>query len=114
MSNKCFCIICNSTANKPLYTGVVQCLNCDYVYADLSLTQEEFEQLYREGYFKGEEYADYVSDKNIAQINFSERLKTLLPFVQNPKESNLLEVGSAYGFFLKQRLLNLRAWLVLM
>lgn len=101
MSNKSFCIICNSTKHKPLYTGVVECLSCHYIYADLTLSQEEFEQLYREGYFKGEEYSDYVSDKNIAQINFSKRLDTLLPFVKKPNESRLLEVGCAYGFFLE-------------
>lgn len=101
MSNKSFCIICGSTEHKPLYSGVVECLKCHYIYADLSLTQEEFEQLYREGYFKGEEYSDYVSDKNITQINFDLRLNTLLPFVQNSKEARLLEVGSAYGFFLE-------------
>lgn len=101
MSNKSFCIICNSTQNTSLYPGVVECVNCHYIYADLTLTQEEFEQLYREGYFKGEEYSDYVSDKAITQINFNQRLNTLLPFIPNAKNARLLEVGSAYGFFLE-------------
>lgn len=101
MSNKSFCIICQSNHNKPLYSGVVQCLNCNYIYADLSLSQEEFEQLYKEGYFKGEEYSDYVNDKNITQVNFRQRLQTLLPFINHPKDATLLEVGSAYGFFLE-------------
>lgn len=63
--------------------------------------QEEFEKLYNEGYFKGEEYSDYLSDKQIIQENFKNRLKSLFKFINNPKEKSLLEVGCAYGFFLE-------------
>lgn len=84
-----------------MYPGIVRCNDCGYVYADLELSQHEFEVLYNSGYFKGEEYSDYLADKSIHQRNFSDRLDLLLDYVNLNQHRSLLEVGSAYGFFLE-------------
>jgi cyclopropane fatty-acyl-phospholipid synthase-like methyltransferase len=64
------------------------------------MTQEEFEKLYTSGYFKGEEYSDYLADKEITQVNFRARLKSLKKYLDKGRHKKLLEVGCAYGLFL--------------
>ena len=84
-----------------MYTGIVKCLDCGYVYASLDMTQEDFERLYTSGYFNGEEYSDYIADKLIHQKNFNSRLEVLKKYIDPKQHQSLLEVGSAYGFFLE-------------
>ena len=93
------CIVCDCLFSNPLFPGIIKCRDCGYVYADLNMSQKEFEELYNSGYFSGEEYSDYLSDKNVVQRNFSNRLKTLMQYVNPEQHQSLLEVGSAYGFF---------------
>ncbi|MDA7441062.1 class I SAM-dependent methyltransferase [Candidatus Pseudothioglobus singularis] len=99
MSN--YCIVCDSTQTVSMYTGIVKCKDCGYVYANLDMTQDEFEGLYNSGYFKGEEYSDYLADKSISQRNFNARLKVLNKYINPEQHKSLLEVGCAYGFFLE-------------
>lgn len=99
MSNRC--IICDSTGAEPHYPGIVRCTSCGYVYADLDLSQAQFEALYSDGYFAGEEYSDYAADKAVHQRNFIARLDILARFVDPGRHRQLLEVGCAYGFFLE-------------
>ena len=95
------CIVCDSRDAKPMYPGIIKCKDCGYIYADLNMSQVEFEKLYNSGYFTGEEYSNYLSDKDVLQKNFNNRLNTLLKYI-NPKEhKSLMEVGCAYGFFLE-------------
>ena len=96
------CIICSSANKKPLYEGIVKCSDCDHVYANLTLSDEEYKSLYNHDYFHGNEYSNYVSDKNVLQKNFLNRIKILNKFSSNKKNLSLLEIGSAYGFFLEQ------------
>jgi SAM-dependent methyltransferase len=84
-----------------MYPAIVKCKECGYIYADLDLSQEKFEELYNSGYFKGEEYSDYISDKEMLQRNFNDRLKTLKKYIDPNIHQSLLEVGTAYGFFLE-------------
>ena len=95
------CIICDSTKTSSMYTGIVKCKDCGYVYASLDMTQVEFERLYNSGYFTGEEYSDYLADKLIHQRNFSSRLNVLTKHMDREQHQSLLEVGCAYGFFLE-------------
>ena len=50
--------------------------------------------------FSGEEYRDYVAERALFEKHFRLRLKTLLRFVPDSGAKRLLEIGSAYGFFL--------------
>jgi 2-polyprenyl-3-methyl-5-hydroxy-6-metoxy-1,4-benzoquinol methylase len=94
------CVVCGSAARTPLYTGIVRCSSCGHVYADLQLSDEEMLELYRKNYFFGEEYSDYLRDKSILQKNFRARMQVLKRFLGKDHKS-LLEIGSAYGFFLE-------------
>ena len=93
------CNICNSKNSEKLYSGILKCKNCSHVYADISIDQEELKALYKKNYFFGEEYLNYTSDKEIIQKNFKLRLNKIYKYKKN-KTQSLLEIGSAYGYFL--------------
>ncbi len=95
-----YCIVCCSKGGGALYPGIVRCSNCGYIFADLDLSQAQFEALYSDRYFAGEEYSNYVADKRVHQRNFMARLNVLSRFVDARRHRRLLEVGCAYGFFL--------------
>jgi 2-polyprenyl-3-methyl-5-hydroxy-6-metoxy-1,4-benzoquinol methylase len=68
------------------------------------MSDEEMMALYRKNYFFGEEYSDYLRDKPILQKNFRARMHVLKRFMNpdgEPRHRRLLEIGSAYGFFLE-------------
>jgi 2-polyprenyl-3-methyl-5-hydroxy-6-metoxy-1,4-benzoquinol methylase len=95
---KMHCPICNSTELRPIFDNtLLKCQNCGHGWANLQLDHSYLQQLYAENYFKGEEYADYLADKAILQLNFSKRAKEIAS--QGSAPHNALEIGCAYGFF---------------
>ncbi len=58
-------------------------------------------KLYKKSYFAGEEYKDYVADREVLRKNFALRYRTLCKYLNPARHRNLLEIGSAYGFFLE-------------
>jgi SAM-dependent methyltransferase len=70
------------------------------VFADLNLGQSDLFDLYRKNYFFGEEYSDYLADREVLQRNFRLRLDVLTKFTNPVRHKSLFEVGCAYGFFL--------------
>lgn len=94
------CIVCGSAHSGQLYAGILKCQDCGYVFADTCLTDEELLELYRKNYFFGDEYSNYLADKRAIQKNFKLRLKVLRAFLNPIHHRCLLEIGSAYGFFL--------------
>jgi SAM-dependent methyltransferase len=95
------CAVCGGSRSGQMYPGILKCPDCGYVFADLCLTDEHFFALYGKNYFFGDEYRDYIADKKALQKNFELRLKVLQNFLDPRRHRNLLEVGSAYGFFLE-------------
>jgi predicted TPR repeat methyltransferase len=94
------CTVCSHSSANPHYAGLLICSNCGHVFADLNLSYEELCNLYSKKYFFGEEYSDYLRDKDTLQKNFRLRLKTLKKYVSANRHKRLFEVGCAYGFFL--------------
>jgi SAM-dependent methyltransferase len=68
------------------------------VFADTHLSADTLRDLYRQSYFFGDEYFNYVDDKPFLQMNLTARIKTLQRFSSG---GNLFEIGCAYGFFLE-------------
>ncbi|GAB4311842.1 MAG: hypothetical protein Kow0059_02150 [Candidatus Sumerlaeia bacterium] len=93
------CIVCGSDAGRPLYRVLRRCEQCGMVWAPLSLTSGDLQRLYDEGYFKGEEYVNYIEDRPFLEKNFRLRLGTLQRYL-TPEHRRCLEIGCAYGFFL--------------
>ena len=86
----------------PLYRGILRCGICGYVFADNRLTDEELFALYNEGFFTGVEFSDYAADERFFRKNFRLRYKELKRFIDPGRHKRLLEIGSAYGFFLDE------------
>ncbi len=92
------CIVCGNRGQpKLLYAGLAKCPRCGLVFARVLPENSEIRTLYASSYFHGLEYVDYERDRLVLQRNFQERIKVLSRFCPGGK---LLEIGSAYGFFL--------------
>jgi 2-polyprenyl-3-methyl-5-hydroxy-6-metoxy-1,4-benzoquinol methylase len=94
------CLVCESVAFEKIYNDtLLKCSTCGFVTANMDIDVKELEKIYTENYFTGEEYVDYVRDKQILQTNFSKRLKRIDKIVGLKNCTNALEIGCAYGFF---------------
>ncbi|MDR4508731.1 MAG: class I SAM-dependent methyltransferase [Candidatus Brocadiaceae bacterium] len=98
------CIICSSSDRISLYDGILKCQKCGHIFSDLNLNDDELFNLYRKNYFFGDEYSDYLADRNVLQKSFQMRLKVLESFMDQNRHKHLLEIGCAYGFFLQTAL----------
>lgn len=96
---KNYCNICNSSNNINIYRGIIKCKTCTHCFADISIDYDDLKKIYKKNYFFGEEYLNYQNDKNIIIKNFNLRLNKLKKYF-NFKNKSLLEIGSAYGYFL--------------
>jgi SAM-dependent methyltransferase len=66
--------------------------------ADIDLLGVDLRQIYDGDYFSGGEYGDYLTDKEAHVHHFKSRVKA----IKRLKPSgDLIEIGCAYGFFLK-------------
>jgi hypothetical protein len=95
-----FCLICRGTDIEPLYKSLLRCRQCDYRFADFQLTDEELEQLYSHTLFHEGNFFDYAADEKYFKRNFKLRFRVLREFLEKDRHRRLLEIGSAYGFFL--------------
>ena len=95
------CILCGGRSFEPYGPGVRRCRGCSFVSADLNLSEDEHRALYAREYFFGHEYRDYVADRREHERNFRLRLEVLDPFLEPSRHRHLLEIGSAFGFFLE-------------
>ena len=94
------CAVCGDTRASQLYEGILRCDTCGHVFADMRLTDEELFRLYNEEFFTGAEFSDYAQDERYFRKNFELRFKELRKFIDPARHKHLLEIGSAYGFFL--------------
>lgn len=94
------CLVCGATDFSLVYDNkLLRCVSCGFVIANLEITPEILKQTYTENYFKGEEYADYIRDKEALQTNFKKRLQHIYKLVDKKSIINVVEIGCAYGFF---------------
>jgi SAM-dependent methyltransferase len=94
------CVLCGGERFEEYCPGILRCSGCTLVFADAELTDQEMLDLYGREYFVGEEYGDYLGDRRVHERNFRRRLSTLEKFLDPSRRGSLLEIGSAYGFFL--------------
>jgi len=95
------CAACDAARSEPTFGGLLRCLRCGHAFAPPEAGDEDLAAIYTENYFAGEEYHDYLADKDIAQRNFRARLRVLKSFIDPARHKRLFEVGCAYGFFLE-------------
>ena len=94
------CVVCGATSSTPLYKSLLRCERCGHVFADISLTDEELAALYSRSFFTEGDFIDYPGDEKFFTKNFRARRQVLRRFVKPEQHERLLEIGSAYGFFL--------------
>ncbi|HEX3595959.1 MAG TPA: class I SAM-dependent methyltransferase [Polyangiaceae bacterium] len=99
------CGLCGGTG-RPLFVkrgiGVLRCDSCRNAFVPRSQIPDDLESIYSSAYFEGGEatgYPGYLADREILARNFVERLE----FIEGarPPGRRLLDVGAAYGLFLK-------------
>ncbi len=100
MSSSGKCLVCGSSTTEPIFGGLLRCTRCAHAFAAAESADRDLAALYTEKYFAGEEYQDYLSDRDVTQRNFRSRLRVLDSFTNPQRHRRLFEVGSAYGFFL--------------
>ncbi len=94
------CLVCSATKFKPIYNStLLRCESCGFTTANMEIDVAILQQTYTENYFKGEEYVDYLRDKDILQTNFKKRLNYIFRRLNKLSFTNALEIGCAYGFF---------------
>lgn len=89
-----FCQKNNWRKGKKLYT----CQSCGFVRAADRYYQSDLAALYSEDYYQNGDYYNYEWEESALKRNFSNRLSRIRCYVPR---GELLEVGSAYGFFLE-------------
>lgn len=90
------CLVCGGTELKPHMRELVQCANCSFV----TYTKDYSESIYEDVYFNGGDYPDYLSQE--PQLRKSMRRHIDFMLKHATPGNNLLEIGSAYGFFLDE------------
>jgi 2-polyprenyl-3-methyl-5-hydroxy-6-metoxy-1,4-benzoquinol methylase len=95
------CIICGNPEFIPVYSSTLKkCLHCGFMTANMEISDVILRATYSVNYFRGEEYLDYLKDKEILQLNFEKRIRYIKKLVSGSLPvTNVLEIGCAYGFF---------------
>ncbi|MBX4205660.1 class I SAM-dependent methyltransferase [Candidatus Microgenomates bacterium] len=91
------CIVCGQNKWKSKYSKLVECKNCKFIRAKDKYFKTKSTDLYKPLYFAGDEYLDYKNEQIALLKNFQNRLKLIRLY---KKSGKLLEIGSAYGYFL--------------
>ena len=104
-----FCTCCQEESVTFLYTkngfDIYKCNCCGlgitYIPKDFDLLS-----IYNEDYFQGNQvdgYVDYIGSETVLRREFRRDVDLLMSYIDNKnKKLNLLEIGSAYGFFLEE------------
>jgi 2-polyprenyl-3-methyl-5-hydroxy-6-metoxy-1,4-benzoquinol methylase len=100
------CSLCKSNKTKPILNKagflIVQCTDCDFVYVNPRIKNEELENIYKHNYFKNKDYGyiGYEQEKRLRIKNFERWLNDAEPFIPNNKIFHALDVGCAAGYCL--------------
>ena len=102
------CSICSNEVHVLLYEKkgfpIVRCIGCGIV---TTVLPKDFNTslIYDDSYFNGGQvdgYADYPSSEKILHAEFRSVVKKLCSYFTDTGGKKLLEIGSAYGYFLDE------------
>jgi 2-polyprenyl-3-methyl-5-hydroxy-6-metoxy-1,4-benzoquinol methylase len=96
------CLVCSASYGPCDLPGLKRCTSCDFITADMTLSDAELSALYSEDYFHGNEYRNYVSEEASLKDNFRRRITTLKELIPDLRQRRVFEIGCAYGFFLDE------------
>ena len=93
------CIVCGAESWAVHYRGLVRCGACDFVRAADLPSPEAIVDLYGADYFQGDEYIDYLGDREVHLLNFRRRLERITAVAG--RLGSVYEIGCAYGLWLQ-------------
>lgn len=93
------CEICNKASWNKFSEKLIKCEGCGLLRMGDDVSGEKIDDIYNNGYFSGNEYADYLGDRHSLEINFKKRVKRIESLV-DLSGVLLIEIGCAYGFFM--------------
>ena len=102
MSKSIQCDVCGNDLWRTSGKELIICLFCGLVRAKVNPTTEELIKCYQEDYFFGDEYVDYIKDKEALSKNFRLRIRDLEKQNAIHRGKRIVEIGCAYGFFLSE------------
>jgi polysaccharide deacetylase family protein (PEP-CTERM system associated) len=98
------CPLCNGKAEPWRHRrgfDVFHCQQCDNAFVPNHLVPDNVDAIYSTDYFSGDAetgYPGYLADQKLIEKNFADRIQWVGAIAPTGR---LLEIGSAYGFFLK-------------
>src|SRR5436190_11560579 len=102
------CQICSAHSFTPLFNkagfDILKCANCDIVFTSIPRGFDLL-KIYDESYFQGGQsdgYGDYTGTENVLRREFRKSVQLLREQTGFRPGLKLLELGSAYGFFLDE------------
>ena len=99
MINCISCSVCGGNDHFTKWSVLLECQDCGFVFYDKA-DPDELAKLYDTDYFHGGEYIDYLSQELALRRSMRRHLEQMAS--HNALGEQLLEIGSAYGFFLDE------------
>jgi SAM-dependent methyltransferase len=94
------CIVSGTKNYVPYSKGLIKNVDSGLVVAEKIPSEKKLQKLYKEEYFFGMEYSDYLADRSALEKNFFGRINRLRKLGHLKTNSHVVEVGCAYGYFL--------------
>jgi len=94
-----FCIACGAEDWEPQWDVLCRCKSCGFRRAAELLSPADAAGIYTEDYFSGEEYGDYLADREVHVRNFAARWRDMRRIAG--EIPSVFEIGCAYGLFLE-------------
>jgi len=102
------CNICSSHSFRQLFTKrgfeILKCAGCNIVFTNIP-RELDLLSIYDESYFQGGQsdgYGDYLGTEAVLRREFKSSLQQIRQLTNFQSGLRLLELGSAYGFFLDE------------
>ena len=95
------CLVCHAALADASLPGLRRCVDCGFITTGAELDSATLVALYGRNYFHGGEYLDYAREKESLRANFHKRMRVLESLAGPLAGKAILEIGSAYGFFLE-------------
>lgn len=93
------CIVCAAEVWQPQFEILCRCRQCGFVRAAEMPSPTSAAENYTADYFTGEEYGDYLADREVHLQNFAARWRDIERLAG--KLASVYEIGCAYGLFLE-------------
>jgi len=106
------CARCKLNTTKLLFVkqgfSIVQCKNCNFVYVNPRIADEQLADIYKHNYFSNNDYGynGYEQEKRLRVKNFQKWLNAVKRFIPTNNNIRTLDIGCAAGYCLDVMKIN--------